>query len=590
MGAAVKHPPSVLFINFMTRRKGEIKIAYRGIRLKEQHPKIAAQIAENFDLSPIAARVLAARGFKPDRRLKDFISPTLKEGLPDPRELKNLSAACELIADTAKAKQPVAICCDFDVDGLSGGAQLQLFLQQCQIPSKVFVPDRFLDGYGLNEKIIRNIAAEGFGLLIAVDYGTRSAAELDLARNLALKTIVIDHHHVGDSLTPADVFINPQQKDCGFADGLLCASGLVWYLLCGLRKTLPQAAHLEARSFLDLACLGTICDMVPLVGANRVIAKRGLEILAETGRPGLRALKNICGIGKKVSCSHVSFGIGPRLNAAGRMVNAQMVIELLITSSSDRADKLARKLNLLNLERQEMENQTKEHAIEQVKALERLPNGIALWDSSYHTGVIGLVAQRLVEAFYRPAAVMGLDTDGVYKGSVRGIRGFNVVEALGGISGCLLKYGGHEGAGGFSVEESRLEEFRDAFDRECSRRLQDIDTEPFSEADAEAELLDISPELVREFESFSPFGMGNPGPLILIKDLQVKDVRVLKDTHLKTVLTDGRNQINGLMWRQNFHPALFPGARVCIACKPDLGTFNGLSELQLNLQAVELQS
>lgn len=574
----------------MKRRKGEVTVAYRGIRLKEQHPKTAAQIARDFGLSPVAARVLAARGFKSDQKLKNYISPTLKEGLPEPRDLKNLSAACELLSSIAESGKPVAVCCDFDVDGLTGGAQLHLFLRAAGIESKVFVPDRFLDGYGLNERMIREIASEGYALLVAVDYGTRSTAELDLARSLGLKTIVIDHHHVGDSRTPADVFINPQQEGCGFAEGLLCASGLVWYLLCGLRKALPRAGEIDPRSYLDLACLGTICDMVPLIGANRVIARRGLEVLSETSRPGLRALKNVCGIGKKVSCSHVSFGIGPRLNAAGRMVNAEMVIELLTTSSSDRADKLARKLNLLNLERQETETRAKEHAIEQVKNMQSLPSGIVLWDSNYHTGVIGLVAQRLVETFYRPAAVMGLDTDGIYKGSVRGIRGFNVVEALGAAGGCLLKFGGHEGAGGFSVEESRLEEFRDAFDRECARRLRDIETEPYSEADTEADLLDLGSELVHEFETFAPFGMGNPGPLILVRKLRVKEVKILKDAHLKAILSDGKVNIAGLMWRYNSHPALVPGACVKVACKPDLGTYNGLNAMQLNLQAVELES
>ncbi|NDC38988.1 MAG: hypothetical protein EBZ48_13215, partial [Proteobacteria bacterium] len=317
----------------------DIKLAYKVIKLRRQQREQADSIEKKFNLSPVAARVLAARGYKADDTLRHYLSPTLKEGLPEPGKLKGLKEACVLVREVAEKGGRVAIACDFDVDGLSGGAQLCHFLTTANIQAKVFVPDRFEDGYGLNEKMVETIAEQGYRLLITIDYGTTNTKELTLAKKLGLATIVLDHHHVGEHSPPCDVFINPNQRGCGFADRILCASALTWYFIMGLRQKIEAAKNIDVRSYLDLACLGTICDMVPLVGANRVIAKRGLEILAQSQRPGLVALKQVIGIKDSISCFDVSFGIGPRLNAAGRMVHGDVVIDLLTTSDPQTAQR-----------------------------------------------------------------------------------------------------------------------------------------------------------------------------------------------------------------------------------------------------------
>jgi single-stranded-DNA-specific exonuclease len=570
-------------------------VAHKQIRLREQNEAEAKKIEKTHGVSPVTARILAARGFTSDERLKTYLEPTLKEGLPPPHKLLNLEAAAQLVAGVARAGKSIAICCDFDVDGLSGGAQVCHFLKSAGIPVRVFVPDRFQDGYGLNENMVREIAASGFSLMITVDYGTTNTKELGLARELGLSTIVIDHHHVGDHRPPCDLFVNPQQSNCGFAEGVLCAAGLAWYFVAALRtalaKDFPAVGNLDPRRYLDLACLGTICDMVPLKGPNRVIAKRGLEMLSSTTRAGLIALKSVIGAKKDVSCYDVSFGIGPRLNAAGRMVHGEMVIDLLTTADKAFADELAGKLNRLNAERQETELAVKEKAISIIESryhASGLPAGLVVWDDTFHTGVIGIVAQRLVENFYRPSVVMGLDEKGVYKGSVRGIKGFSVVEALGAVGEHLLKFGGHEGAGGFSVEASKLEGFAEAFVEECGRRLEGIETSPFAEADTEVALGEISLDLVNELKRLAPFGMGNPNPQLLVKGLKVMDLRTLKGTHLKATLSDGSRFMAGMLWRQTTHPALEKGALVNVAIRADYNTFNGVTELQGNLQAIEL--
>lgn len=555
------------------------------VRLREQNPSVAEEIAYAFSLSPLTSRVLSARGFLPDERLKNYLVPTLKSGLPNPSELKNLDAAADTICKFGKADRGIAIACDFDVDGLSGGSLVYDFLQKAGFRSHVYVPDRFSEGYGLNERIVRDVKKHGYEMLLTIDYGTTNKKELELAKELGLYTVVVDHHHVVSN-PPADIFINPHQEGCGFADGTLCAAGLGWYLVVALSSRLKNE-DLNPKNFLDLACLGTICDMVPLQGPNRIIARRGLENLANTSRPGLVALKNVCGVSHNVSCSHVSFGIGPRLNAAGRMVSGELVIELLTTQDSRKAEKLAKKLNKLNLERQATEEEVKNEALKQISSRGGVPSGIVAWDKNFHTGVIGIVAQRLVEAYYRPAAVLGFD-QGKFKGSVRGIKGVSVVQLLGSLSEYLLQFGGHDGAGGFSLEETKVKQFADAFNSKCDELLREVETEPSVEADTEADLGELTPAIVRELKRFEPLGVGNPSPQLLLRSLRVKAIKLLKDAHLKATLTDGKNLISGMMWRTKEHPALKVGNSVDVVGKADINTFFGNAELQMNLQAVEV--
>jgi len=555
------------------------------IALRPQRIREADRIAQDYSLSLIAARILAARGLIEPGAVKTYIEPSLKEGLPNPRALKGLDEACDLIACCADAAEIAGVCCDFDVDGLSGGAQLVHFLTAAGMSVEAFVPDRFAEGYGVNDRIIEEAKAKGCKLLICIDFGTTSLKEISLAKSLGLKTIVIDHHHVAGALPAADVFINPQQSGCGFADCLLSAAGLVWYLLVGLRKKLKNATGLDPRTYLDLAALGTICDMVPLLGVNRIIAKHGLRALGSTARPGLVALKGVSAVGREVSCYDVSFALGPRINAAGRMVHGGLVLELLTTENQSRADQLAHQLNRLNIERQDTELLVKEEAVQQLQKMESLPAGIVLWDSKFHTGVIGIVAQRLVEMYHRPTAVVGTDSEGILKGSVRGVRGFSVVQSLQDLSEYLIKFGGHDGAGGFSIEQKSIEKFQAAFHKYCADKLGEQLGRSMVEADTEVRLADLSLNLIAELKRFAPFGMGNPSPTLLARGLKVLTVSTIKGVHLKVQLADGNHKLTGILWRSAEHPALKSGARVDLAFRAEESNFNGLSAIQANIQA-----
>ena len=288
-----------------------------------------------------------------------------------------------------------------------------------------------------------------------------------------------------------------------------------------------------------------------------------------------------------MSCYDVGFGLGPRINAAGRIVHGEVVIELLTTKDSARADSLAQTLHKLNAERQEIEAQMKEIAVADIFARKSLPFGISVARQDFHTGVIGIVAQRLVETFYRPSAVLGEDSEGIYKGSVRGIKGFSVVTALENVSKHLIKYGGHEAAGGFSLQSNAYDSFAKAWEQECKRQLGKLEINPSVEADTEASLQDIQLNLIDEIEKFAPFGLGNPSPQLLFKNMRVIDVKTLKSAHTKAILTDGKKTISGLLWKTVDHPCLHTGALVNLVARPDTSSYNGITELQLTLTAVE---
>jgi len=559
---------------------------HKRLELRSQNPEVAASLEASGELSPVVARVLAARGFVPGQELDRFLQPSLRDGLPHPSGLKGIDEAIALLGKALDAGDRIAVCSDFDVDGLTSAAQLIDFFGRIGATASAFVPDRFEDGYGLSAGIVERAHAAGTRLLIAVDFGTKNGVQLELARSLGMKTIVIDHHDASGVSNPADVFINPQQQGCRFADGLLCASALTWYFITAARAAIPQAKLFDPRSILELACLGTICDMVPLKGPNRVIAKRGLECLDSSSRAGIVELKKVAGIRKGVRSFDVSFGLGPRINAAGRIEHGDIVVRLLTTTSASEAAKLAKKLDRLNAERQEVEGQVRAQALELVRLSSGTQDGIAVWHPDFHPGVIGIVAQRLVEQYHRPAAVMGRGPDGIFKGSVRGVRGVSVVDLLSKVSSYLISYGGHEGAGGFSIQQERLKGFCQAFDDVCRASLSPEDRIPVVLADTEVTLDELSIALVEQLETLAPFGIGNPSPVLLAKKLTVSEVRELRGGHLKAILSDGTRTLTAMMWRTPSHPAITRGALVDVAFKLDVSSYLGDRTLQGTVQGV----
>jgi single-stranded-DNA-specific exonuclease len=312
-----------------------------------------------------------------------------------------------------------------------------------------------------------------------------------------------------------------------------------------------------------------------------------LEILGRTTRPGLLALMNVAGLKGSPKTYDVSFGIGPRINAAGRMVHGGIVIELLTTSSTERAYEIAHRLNELNADRQREEKRVLLHATKSVETSSHLPAGFVVFDRSYHTGVVGIVAQRLVEKFHRPSAVIGVDDEGLLKGSVRSIPGISVITVLNECGDYLVKFGGHDGAGGFALRESSLSEFQEKFLSTCQALLNQENAIPTIETDTQASLDELSLELIDELAKIEPCGIGNKAPTLLIKRALIKSVVCLKDAHLKFELSNGSTSVSAIMWKCTYHPYVFVNNIVNVALRIETNSFRGNTTVQAQVYALE---
>jgi len=322
------------------------------------------ELQSSLSLKHTLASILVSRGITSQDQAKAFLSPTLKDHLPDPNQMKNLSAAAELLIESVIAEEPITIYSDYDVDGITSGAQLLLYLKALGACVDTYVTNRFVDGYGLSDLSVRKIVAGNTKVLVTVDCGISNVSQIEYAKHKGLKVVVLDHHQPGDELPPADVVVDPAQDGCPFGEHKLAAAGVVWMLLVLLRQQAKKKG-LEAenpKEYLDLAAMGTICDMVPLTGLNRVIAHRGVEAVRQTQRVGVKALKEVTGmnISKRFGSGNISYGIGPRINAAGRLGDASEVLELLTTEDDSRARNIAEKIDKINSERRTVENIVKE--------------------------------------------------------------------------------------------------------------------------------------------------------------------------------------------------------------------------------------
>lgn len=555
-------------------------------------------------LSSIAARVLIARGLNDLEQARAFLNPSLRDHLPSPSTIKNIDAAAALILDSIQNGEQITIYTDFDVDGVSSGSQLFLYLHALGARVSTYTPNRFTEGYGLVLSAVEKLARAGTRLLITVDCGISSHAEFALAKRLGMKGLVVDHHEP-HGLPPADIIVNPAQDGCPFREHKLAAAGLVWMLLIVLRQHARKREMRRAdgtlieppdpKDFLDLAALGTICDMVPLTGVNRVIAQRGIEAMKQSTRPGMVALKNVAGADSKYTfgAGQVSFQLGPRINAAGRLSDASDVVQLLTTLDSVKANTIAQAIDRLNDRRKTVEESCKDECIRAVLADAELRDrgAYAVFGPNYHIGVIGIVAQRLVEQFYKPAAVMAPGeytkngkTIPVIKGSVRSIKGFHVAEALQALAPHLISHGGHAEAGGFSLLPEKLLEFQSAFVELAERVITPELRRRRWTADLEVLLAEIDFDVVNELQLFAPFGVGNPSPLLVTRGVTIESVTSLKQKHVRIRISAGGFHHGAVGWSKQGHPLLRKGERVSILYTPELNTYQGVSNVQLNIK------
>jgi single-stranded-DNA-specific exonuclease len=558
--------------------------------LRQADESLVSGHAEQLQISRLLARILILRGLADTQAAKRYLSSSLRSDLPSPFMMAGMEPAAERIVRAVKDKETIGVWGDYDVDGTTGAAVLVSFLRAAGAEPVYHVPHRIDEGYGLNIDGLKRLREQGVTLAVTVDCGISNAREVEAANDFGLDVVVVDHHLPPNELPAAVAVINPHRRDCPFPDKGLCAAGLAFYLVMGLRARLREVGWFkdfpepDIRRYLDIVTLGTIADMVPLQGVNRTLIRRGLAELASSARPGVVALKQVANIAAgAVSAGQVGFQLGPRINAAGRVDYGRKIVELLTTDSSEVALRIARELDENNRQRRAIEAEVLAQALGQVEA--RVNRGerytLVLAGEGWHAGVLGIVASRIVEKFYRPTVVIGV-SGGEGKGSGRSIRGFHMVEGLRRSAAHLEKFGGHEYAGGLSIKMENLEPFSVAFEQAAREILASDDLMPLLEIDAALHFSAIGLPLMREIDFLKPFGVGNPEPLFMTEKAQVCERREFSGG-VRFHLREAERVLGGVFFGAGEDFPGRPGESLDLAYRLNENQWNGATSVELKI-------
>lgn len=513
----------------------------------------AKVLADALGISAPVARLLAIRGIDDPEAARRFLHPSL-DHLGDPFQLAGMGTAVDRILAALARKERIAIHGDYDVDGITSTVILRRALELMGADVRHFIPERLKHGYGLQPDTFDQLHADGVRLVISVDCGIRGQEAAEHARDLGIDLIITDHHEPGATLPPALAVINPKRHDCSYPDKNLAGVGVALKLVQALCRRLDRERWLPA--FVKVAAIGTLADVVPLVGENRVIAKLGLELLSQgPHKVGLRALLDVAGLtGKPIDSGHVAFLIAPRVNAAGRMANPDVAARLLLAvdeAMAAEARELAQQLEGENARRQEEESAI---LVQARSAVESDPavgahSILVVAGEGWHRGVIGIVASKLVDAFYRPTIVISLDGD-LAHGSCRSIRGFDMLAALEHCAADLTRFGGHRQAAGVTLAAERVATFRARITAYADQCLGPDDLKPRLQLDGCLAFRDITGDFAAEMTLLAPFGAGNPKPLFEARGVEVVDgPRRLKEKHLKMALRQNGRIFRAIAWR-----------------------------------------
>lgn len=551
----------------------------------------AEKLVGDLKLDPLVARLLVLRSHDSAPAAKQFLEGNLSH-LPSPFLLKGMDRACQRLLTAIYGKEPILIMTDYDQDGQASAAIFFEFLKTVGAVVDFFVPHRERDGYGLSADAIRQAAGRGVKVVLSGDCGISNHQEALLCKDLEIDLIVTDHHQAPPELPQAYAIVNPHQPGCTFPDKHLCGAGVAFFLSIALRKLLRENGYFQAypepdlRQLLDLVALATVADLVSIGGGvNRILVKAGIERIEAGHRTGLAALRQVAEV-KRVTAGTIGFALCPRLNASGRLGDARRGVELLLEQNIHRALAIAEDLNTMNRERQQIEADTVEQAVARIEAGLSGKRTIVLADESYHAGVIGICASRLVERYNRPALLIALDTEaGTGKGSCRSIRGFNMFDALTACAPLLTKFGGHEYAAGLSIRSENIEAFTRAMDDLALAILSEEDMVPQLPYDAEVSLGMLTTQLVDNIDHLAPFGMGNPGVTFITKGVTANNVRVLKGKHLKfTVYESSGRSVSCIAFGQAEWADGLEGSTVDLLFHPSINEWNGSRSVQCEVK------
>ncbi len=554
---------------------------------RESDPEARDALVNELKISPSTAQVLAQRGYVEPEQAHRFLNPKLDD-LGDPKLLPDFEAAKSEILGARERGELIYIHGDYDVDGVTSAAIFDRFLRKKDFKIHTHVPHRINEGYGINLSAVEAAHAMGAKLFLTCDCGITAHAQVLRARELGMRVVVTDHHELKDTLPKAQAVVNPHRRDSEYPFSNLSGAGVVYRLCEGIINDLaPNEVDSYRRNFADLAALGTIADVMPLTDDNRIIAKFGLEKLTDTKKKGLMALKEVAEIRGRVMSYDVGFKLGPRLNAAGRIDDAALSLQLLLTDDYGKAMDLARELDKHNTDRREMQDQMFTEALAQAEALGAGTQYVILvFDPNWHPGVVGIVAGKLKEHYSRPAFAGTIDPEtGKGKASGRSIPGLSLAEMIG-AHPALVQGGGHAMAAGIGFPAEHLSEIRAAFDAHARSVLTPEDLYPTVEIAAIVDGRDVTRQSIDEFSALEPFGMMNPKPIFGAKHLEITSIRSMgaEQTHAQIVLKHDGGTVRCVGWGMfSALQSLRPGDRVDVAFEPQINSYQGQESVQWKL-------
>ena len=558
-------------------------------------PRVSSLVLARFasrQFNPIIIQILYNRGITTLEQADTFIAPG--ELVGNPFQMRGMNEAVDRIRRAIRAGEAMAVYGDFDVDGVTATVLLVQTLLSLGAKVKPYIPHRIDEGYGLNKEALQQLKEQGVGVVITVDCGVRSLPEVAFGKQIGLDMIVTDHHAPGDAMPDAFAVINPKQKNCPYPSKELSGAGVAFKLAQALLRADSQVPLGKTREVLpedalvDLVALGTVADLVPLTGENRALVQRGLQKLRQSERPGIQALMRQAAVKPEaIESGNIGFTLGPRLNAAGRLESALMAYDLLATQYPGEADELARKLEETNRERQRLTSEMTLKARDTVVASAESERLLFVAAPEFPEGIVGLIASRLSEEFYRPAVAVHQGED-ESRGSARSVSEFNIVNALDQCSDLLVRHGGHAMAAGFTVRNENMAELQARLKEIATRELVNSELVLTINVDAEAELNQVNFELTKALNQLAPFGYGNREPIFATRGLTVRDARIVGQDHLKLTLSDGQSVMEAIAFRQGaWFNHLTP--QIDVAYQLEAQTWNGKMRLQMNVKDIKIK-
>ena len=560
--------------------------------LAPPNDKLSSTISEGLSLSPITAQVLINRGIKSEIEAEAFLNPKLFD-LPSPNLMKDMDKAIERLGSALNGNHKVAIYGDYDVDGVTSTSLFYKFLKDLGMEVITYNPDRINEGYGINTGAIDKLHEKNTDLIISCDCGITAYDEVEYAKSLDIDFIITDHHLPPEKVPDAVAVLNPNQKGCNYPDKNIAGVGVIFNFAIAFRRHLRDNGHFNDNEpnlgdFLDLVALGTVADCAAVTNTNRIYIREGIKRMQKPKRAGIRALKEVSGINSKLNSFDIGFKLGPRINAAGRLDNPGVAVELLTVDDLQKAKEIAENLNNENIKRQNIEKNIFDEAVATLENSPELKNmsAIVMGSANWHQGVIGIVASRICDMYNKPVFLIAIDEEGTGKGSGRSVEGVDLHKILGSLEDVLVSFGGHKMAAGITIKEENIEKFSEQFSDIVSMIQLNTNGKKI-EIDKKLEFAQLDLDLAIEIARLAPYGIGNNEPLFLIQSANIKSQKVFKNKHLGITFSKDNNTYSGIWF--NLKEIVKLPEYVDIVFSLQVNEWQGKKELRINIKDVYWQ-